>query len=81
MNEDVTFKQMRLHTYDDIQTIGDIQDFIKQPLYQYLHNREENLFNYGGNLIMKSKGKNPNTGKEIVIIYFFTFTFTFNLFR
>jgi len=64
MHENVTFKQIRQHTYDDIQNIGDIQDFIKQPLYQYLHNREENLLNYGGNTIMTSKGLNPVTGEN-----------------
>ena len=52
-------------TWANITEVGDIQDFIRQPLYNYLLERDRYNLNEGSNLIMASKGVNDITGESV----------------
>jgi len=48
-------------TWANISQVGDIQDYLKQPIYNYLHERAQYNLDLGGNVIMASEGAYPKT--------------------
>ena len=48
-------------TWANISQVGDIQDYLKQPIYNYLQERSQYHLDLGGNVIMASEGTHPAT--------------------
>lgn len=51
-------------TWANISQVGDIQDYLKQPIYNYLQERERYNLDLGGNVIMASQGTPPATKEK-----------------
>lgn len=51
-------------TWANITQVGDIQDYLKQPIFNYLHERRRYNLDLGGNVIMASKGNRTYMDKN-----------------
>ena len=51
-------------TWANITQVGDIQDYLRQPIFNYLHERRRYNLDLGGNVIMASEGSAISPGKN-----------------